>query len=315
MARKQKHAEHVNHERWMVSWADFMTLLFALFTALYAISTADQSKANSLAESARAAFSLDMGKQQQDAAKSGTGTQHLRQKQKKSDSSQEDQFDPSQKPTAHEELDPLQAARKALESALSKLNMHANIQLKTTKTSVIITLKDKAFFKRGSAKLLPGVLPVLDRIAEILLRSDLAIRVEGHTDDRPSTSKIYTSNWDLSAARAVSVVRYFAEEYSYPPEDLAVAGYASGRPVTSNDTEEGRQSNRRVDIILLAKSGKPKPKGPPEPAGPPNPAARPASPAPPASPPAADAAPAATEPAAKGAPAPVVPPPPPAAKD
>jgi chemotaxis protein MotB len=76
--------------------------------------------------------------------------------------------------------------------------------------------------------------------------------VEGHTDDRPTHSKHFVSNWDLSAARAVSVVQYLADEYAYPPETMAVAGYASGRPVVTNDSEENRQTNRRVDIVLLA---------------------------------------------------------------
>ena len=280
MARKKKHAEHVNHERWMVSWADFMTLLFALFTALYAISTADQSKANSLAESTRAAFSLDMGKQATQMKKASSGAPTAKPAPRKSQSADDGALEPAQTKSIREESDPLASARKALEEALPKLKMHANIQLKTTKTSIVVTLRDKAFFKKGSAKLLPGVLPVLDKIAEVLLRADLAIRVEGHTDDQPSSSKVYTSNWDLSAARAVSVVRYFAEEYSYPPADLAVAGYASGRPIAGNDTEEGRMSNRRVDIILLAKSGRPKSRDRADMMGPPNPRAElPAAPA------------------------------------
>lgn len=268
MSRKKKHAEHVNHERWLVSWADFMTLLFALFTALYAISNVDQKKANSMAEAARAAFSIDVtGKQARSAAKSGSGAlakaSDVRKVADATGREDPSQDKPDIKSNPRDEVDPLAQARQALQEVLPKLKMHASITLKTTKTSIVVTLKDKAFFKRGSAKLLPGVLPVLDKIAEVLLKSHLAIRVEGHTDDQPSSSQVYTSNWDLSAARAVSVVRYFAEEYSYPPENLAVAGYASGRPVDDNGTEQGRQNNRRVDIILLADTGeKNKPHGP-----------------------------------------------------
>ena len=256
MARKKKHEGHVNHERWLVSWADFMTLLFALFTALYAISTADPKKAGAMAESTRAAFKLDVLTQEKPSASGGTtkkaGETAPKRAADDAPMSEEGKKPQMLDPTASREAKMLQSTLARLQSLVPTLPLHANITVKQTKNSVIISLKDKAFFNRGSAQLLPPALPVLDKLATLLLESGMYLRVEGHTDDRPVHSRRFVSNWDLSAARAVSVVQYFADEYAYPPEAMAVAGYASGRPVTSNDTDEGRQTNRRVDIVLLA---------------------------------------------------------------
>lgn len=256
MARKKKHEGHVNHERWLVSWADFMTLLFALFTSLYAISTADPKKAGAMAESARAAFKIDVMSQPK-PSRAGGSSNKSGETAPKMAADDAPMTDEGQKPkmldpTASKEAKALQATLARLQSLVSTLPLHANITVKQTKNSIIISLKDKAFFDRGSAKLLPPALPVLDKLATLLLESGMYLRVEGHTDDRPTHSHHFVSNWDLSAARAVSVVQYFADEYAYPPETMAVAGYASGRPVVANDTEEGRQTNRRVDIVLLA---------------------------------------------------------------
>lgn len=256
MARKKKHEAHVNHERWLVSWADFMTLLFALFTSLYAISTADPKKAGAMAESTRAAFKIDV----MNAPKPSRGTGSAGKSGETSPKSPEDDAPLSDEgkkpkmldPTASREAKMLQSTLARLQSLVPTLPLRADITIKQVKNTIIISLKDKAFFSRGSARLLPPALPVLDKLAKLLLESGMYLRVEGHTDDHPVHSKQFVSNWDLSAARAVSVVQYFADEYAYPPETMAVAGYASGRPVVSNETEEGRQTNRRVDIVLLA---------------------------------------------------------------
>ena len=257
MSRKKKHAEHVNHERWLVSWADFMTLLFALFTALYAISSVDSKKAAAVAASTRAAFNMEVIKN--DAPPAGGGPSHssdTTQTQQAIESTEALKEESASKKISmqqmrKEDVDQMQESLRKLKSIMPTIPINAGITLRSTKTSIILTLKDKAFFRPGSAMLLPEVLPVVDKIAQVLVSSKMYIRVEGHTDDQPSSNKRYASNWDLSAARAVSFVRYLAEEYAYPPEDLAVAGYASGHPIATNSTAEGRAANRRVDIILL----------------------------------------------------------------
>lgn len=264
MAKKLKHPEHVNHERWMVSWADFMTLLFALFTALYAISTVDAKKGAAVAAATRAAFKMDVIPSERPAAGGGPS----KSPPPKADSAAKPSTPTTEAPSSGSgaeaagkrpsvqqlrEDEQLQDNLKKLQSIVPTLPIKAGISLKASKTQIVLTLKDKAFFRPGSAKLLPEVLPVVDKIAQVLVSSKMYIRVEGHTDDQPSSNKQYTSNWDLSAARAVAFVRYLAEEYAYPPEDLAVAGYSSGHPVASNTTQEGRAANRRVDIILLTR--------------------------------------------------------------
>ena len=256
MGRKKKHAEHVNHERWLVSWADFMTLLFALFTALYAISTADPKKAGAMAESTRAAFKLDVLQSPKPAKGNGNaGKPEATAPKRPTDDAPEALNGDKPKlldPAASREARQLQSTLRKLQQLVPTLPMSAGLTIKQSKNTIIISLKDKAFFHRGSAQLLSPALPVLDKLATVLIASGMYLRVEGHTDDRPTHSHKFVSNWGLSAARAVSVVQYLADEYAYPPEAMAVAGYASGRPVVANDSDENRSINRRVDIVLLA---------------------------------------------------------------
>jgi chemotaxis protein MotB len=238
MSRKKKH-EHVNHERWLVSYADFITLLFAFFVVLFASGQNDKRKQIKLATSIQSAFN-QMGI-----------------------------FD------AHSKLPPIsdspgagQSAAPAVitlpmpspEQAMGVVKQHLNevagpeirsgaIAVQQSGDGLVVSLQEAGFFDSGAADIRPSALPVLERIAASLPESPL--RVEGHTDDVPIATEQFASNWELSSARASSIARLLLRHPNVHPRDLSVAGYAGYHPVASNATPEGRARNRRVDIVIL----------------------------------------------------------------
>ena len=248
---KKKHPEHVNHERWLVSYADFITLLFAFFVVLFASGQNDKRKQLQLAHSMQAAFDHN-------------GI-----------------FDPHS-PTPPLSDDP-DAIPHAVPSPLSlpmpsvrapEVNgipetakgdhlrdvIHAQIEQRRLPEGVItihpspeglvISLREAGFFASGSAEVQPDALSLLNSIAAAL--PNQAMRIEGHTDDRPIHTVQFATNWELSTARAATITRLLIAEHAVSPDAISAAGYAEFRPVASNDTEQGRAENRRVDIVLIA---------------------------------------------------------------
>ncbi len=254
MAKKHKHPEHVNLERWLVSYADFITLLFAFFTALYAISTVDAKKASKMQFSTRSAFNLDLFPQNKPpASKPSVESQidatslavNLRDKPIKRQMTGMFSSESVQTPQSLQHV--YNELRKLVDEDRAQ-----GVSVRASKNAIILSLHDAAYFAPGSIELRKAALPMLDKIAERVLATHMDIRVEGHTDDSVVSNPKYHSNWELSTGRAVSVVRYFMQQFAYPPDMISVAGYGSYKPLASNDTPEGRASNRRVDIILLA---------------------------------------------------------------
>lgn len=262
MARKKKHPEHVNHERWLVSYADFITLLFAFFTTLYAISTVDQKKAGKLMYSMLTALNIEF-------FPSATGV-----------SGQPAQGNPaiiptdsavvSKKPgTGGDERkkdgaggNRLGDAMRAIEQELERLaqdpTLRGKVQVRREARGIVVTLSEAGFFESGSAELRPGGLQALERIAApIAARPGVDVAIEGHTDNVPIRGGRYYSNWELSTARATFVIAYLTEVMKIPPEHLSAAGYANNRPLAGNETPEGRARNRRVDLVVSATSTPP----------------------------------------------------------
>ena len=134
---------------------------------------------------------------------------------------------------------------------LKKLSQIPGVQVSQKKEGVYLTLADKLLYDVGQADLKPDALPILDRVAQILTSTAFDLRVEGHTDSVPIHTPQFPSNWELSATRAVSVVRYLVEVKKIPPARLSAVGYGEFRPVASNETPEGKQSNRRVEMVLI----------------------------------------------------------------
>lgn len=249
----KKHPEHVNLERWLVSYADFITLLFAFFVILYATSKVDATKYKAVAASLRSAFSADFVDQ--------TGT---------SGGKTLNQFDESlaqgglmmDMPMGKSNIrvvDNAELKRLAdiLEESVSyelgSSDFAEKMQVIYDDRGLVLRLSAKDFFEPGQAYVKQDALPILGQMAKILKTAERHIRVEGHTDNSRIASEYFPSNWELSASRATWIVRYFIQQHKFDPKLLSAAGYAEYHPIVANDTDAGRAKNRRVEILVLSK--------------------------------------------------------------
>ncbi len=245
MARKHKHPEHVNHERWLVSYADFITLLFATFTALYALSKADAAKAKSMAESMRVQFGASTNSLIPKAVLDYMGIPS-------------DVAVPQQarrtpvRPTKNASKSELENTKNTLESFLITQKLMGKVRIELQHRGLVVSLTEAGFFQSGQADVIEESRAILSEIASQLKDFANPIRVEGHTDTLPISSRTYPSNWELSSTRASQVARLLSTNYGIWPSRLSVAGFAEFKPLVSNSTPEGRARNRRVDIVLLS---------------------------------------------------------------
>ena len=255
--RRQKPEEHENHERWLVSYADFITLLFAFFVVMYALSSINEGKYRVLSESIVKAFqnvqSSDKVIYIPTPAPKGENSAHVQ--------IQTAMPMPSQ-PTAKEITE-----RKARELRRQKMksvagNLHEVMeplmrggQVKVTESNrgISIEINASLLFAPAQAVLNEETVNVLKAVAQVLAQDTHQVQIEGHTDNLPISSPIFPSNWELSSARASSVTRLFIEN-GVQPERIVVIGYADNRPVDSNATLEGRARNRRVTVMILAEN-------------------------------------------------------------
>jgi len=249
--RRKKHQEHENHERWLVSYADFITLLFAFFVVLYSSSYMDNKKI------ARLSVAIEGGFQELGAFGNGVGpggAQASAQWKAQGSPVPPTAASPpaSAKPAAFSGGIDIALLRHELEQALGDEIKKQEIQVRITPEGLIVSLREIGFFKSGDAHLLPDAVPKLSRIAHILLEHGYEVRVEGHTDDVPIHSPQFQSNWELSTARATEVLMILIDRYHYDPGKLSIAGYSQFRPVADNSTAEGRKMNRRVDLVIVS---------------------------------------------------------------
>jgi len=237
--RRKKKLGQVSHERWLVSYADFITLLFAFFVVLFATGQSDKRKKAELAVSIQSAFN-DLG--------IFDAHSNLRQLQQVSGSSGFAASAPvvqSAMPLDESKL----VLKQHLEAAAQAEINDGVIAIHESPNGLVVSLQEAGFFDSGAVGIRPSSLPVLHRIAAILPES--ALRVEGHTDDVPIHTAQFASNWELSSSRASSIARLLLLHPNVHADRMSVAGYAEYHPVASNDTVEGRARNRRVDIVLL----------------------------------------------------------------
>jgi len=229
--------------RWLVTYADMITLLLALFIMLYAISTLDIQRFKALVEEFQALFSGGGT-----AVMSG-GKGMLRLGAPESQKPLVVPLIPGKKPEMHDE-------EETLEKFVEQKKLEGKILIHREERGLVVSmLTDGIFFERGSAELSEEAKSVLRQIAPVLIRSGRLIRVEGHTCDLPIHTPRYPSNWELSVARATNVVRYLIA-CGVPPSRLSAVGYGEFRPMFPNTSEENRRLNRRVDIVLLSESAK-----------------------------------------------------------
>ena len=240
---KKKHEEHENHESWLGSYADFITLLFAFFVVMYSISSVNEGKFRTVSESIKAALNPIV-------SPPSTPTPF--------------QVGANKQTTIVPNVIPSRdMAVRRLRLALKSL--HASVRIDTIQvtelgdSTIVLSLPELVLFESGAAALRAEALPFLQALAEVLVELDRQIKVQGHTDNVPIRTAQFPSNWELSAIRAVMVVRALGELYGVPMKNLSAVGYGDSRPVIDNTTPENRTKNRRVEIVVLERKPIPSP--------------------------------------------------------
>ncbi len=240
MSKKKKahHEEHENLERWLITYADLITLLLGLFVVLYSMSQIDLNKYQQWIS----AFSQLFGG---GGVLSGGKGILVTPSPPKSGSDAVAGTSQTQSNQAQQKLE-LQ-----LNAILSSGIQSKKVILTTSPEGLTIHLLERLLFESGSADLKPEAKAVLDTLAEVLKFLPNKIRIEGHTDDRPIKSARFPSNWHLSVARALNTAYYLMNK-GVSPEKISIAGYSEYRPIAPNDSEENRAKNRRVDIVIIS---------------------------------------------------------------
>ncbi|MDQ9170858.1 flagellar motor protein MotD [Oxalobacteraceae bacterium R-40] len=241
MARRRFDDDHENHERWLVSYADFITLLFAFFVVMYAISSVNENKYRILSESLGTAFSKPSGPPIVHSEPVPTSIV-------------------PPKPTLQEravnaafrrEKEYMTGIARSILSVLQPLVSQGKVRVTQTARGVSVEINASVLFAPGEAKLSPESVQALTAVAKVLKDDDHDLRIEGHTDNIPIATMMFPSNWELSAVRASSVVRLFMEN-GIDEKRMTAVGHGSNQPLMTNDTPEGRQRNRRVQLMILS---------------------------------------------------------------
>lgn len=229
-------------DRWMVSYADFITLLFAFFVVMYAISQVNEGKYRVLSESLSTAFTQRV---QITAPQRGTPAMEMLAPITPAPEAPETAAKPAP------ELSTNEIVSKELLEALSPMVAQGLAKVQQTERGISVDISASALFDTGQAYLQSATVPALRAAARVLAKVPNRIQVEGHTDNVPISTLAFPSNWELSSARAASVVRLFIGE-GVPAARLAAVGYAEHQPIESNLSAQGRSNNRRVTVILMA---------------------------------------------------------------
>jgi chemotaxis protein MotB len=251
VARKKKPVEPANHERWLVSYADFITLLFAFFVVMFATSQADKGKAQQVSDSVKRAFEgekmtqviaavlggtvTDTGKGNAQMRGPGGATKAIEKKDEK--------------------LAELLPSLKILSEELKKEIEAGRIQISMETRGLVISFNQAALFPPGEDVISADAYDGLHIVATAIAKLPNPVRLEGHTDSTPINTARFHSNWELSAARSIAILELLSSKYGVPRTRLSIAGYADTAPVGSNETEEGRARNRRADIVILNEQG------------------------------------------------------------
>ncbi|HWR50585.1 MAG TPA: flagellar motor protein MotB [Bryobacteraceae bacterium] len=253
MGRKKKPGGHENSERWMVSYADLLTLMFALFVVLFASSQEDKGKAQQISESVKRA--LDGGQMTAVIAGIMGGGGDLKSKGGASVAMKPPKGKGAPAAGGHPAIAELLPSLEYLTRELKKEIESGKLQLRMESRGLVVSLTEAAFFHSGEAGILPATHESLDKIAGVIAKLPNPVRLEGHTDSVPIHNSRFRSNWELSSARSIAMLELLTTRCRIPISRLAVAGYADNVPVAPNGTEEGRARNRRVDIVMLNKAG------------------------------------------------------------
>lgn len=241
MARRKKRIDHDNHDRWLISYADFITLLFAFFVVMYSISSVNEGKYKVFSDSLSIAFTnqpksasdgLLKPEEQRLKALVDRRTARLGEQQRK----------------IQEQMKKIAGN---LGQVMAPMVSQGQVNIVQTRRGVVLDISASALFRAGEAALQPASVEVLKQMAAVLSKEDYAIEVEGHTDDVPIATAQFPSNWELSSARASSVVRLLIDN-GVTAKRLTAVGLASNQPLVPNDTPENRARNRRVTVTIVS---------------------------------------------------------------
>lgn len=258
MAGKKKRGgggegEHENSERWLLTYADMITLLVAFFIMLYSMSVMNQAKFQQLAISVRSGFGQSAigGAPTVFARGGGTnGTPTIINSSKSTPQSNDDFVKDARQ---RQDSDGLDKAYQAVKAYIQKNGLEDAMHVVRNERGVVVTvMTDKMLFAPGQADLRPEELALLNTVGDVIQKAvpQNPVRVEGHTDSLPIHTLRFPSNWELSTTRATTVLRYF-EARGIGAQRLEAGGYADQRPITANDTDVHRAQNRRVEIVIL----------------------------------------------------------------
>ena len=229
LGRKQKDVEDdENLERWLLTYADLITLLLAFFVVLYSISRIDAGKFNRVTDALTTAFRAQPGAA---GLSKDISSELLINKQLKRGN--------------------LGVLKNQIDKISQQIDLGTQLKAELQPRGLVIRISESAIFDLGKAELKPQAKKILDLISIQLLKIPNHVRVEGHTDNLPINNDRFKSNWELSTSRATECLRYLIEKHGFPPDRIAALGYAEFRPIAPNTTAEGRAKNRRVDIVVL----------------------------------------------------------------
>jgi chemotaxis protein MotB len=244
MSRRKRRATRPSHDRWLVSYADFITLLFAFFVVLYSTAQVDRKKVSQLSSAIQVAF------QQLGAAPAAARVSTVPIQEPVNVNPAAPAF---AVPRDEPERPDLTGLRKELEQALVPEILRGDVALRTGRDGLVISLREAGFFDSGSAGVKAASQPAFSRIAALLGEGQYNIRIEGHTDNVRIHNTQYNSNWELSTARSTEMIRLLIVNYGLLPQRLSASGYGEYHPIASNRTEAGRALNRRVDLVVVGK--------------------------------------------------------------
>jgi len=241
----------MNHERWLISYADFITLLFAFFVVMFASSRLDRKKIAIVAASFDSY--LRGGNTASRGPRRALPEPVQKDLQEKAAGYASEQKNPAAAAKALTMAE-LRPSKEKLEVELFQEVSAGKLELSLQPRGLVLSLKESAFFAPGQDAVSPQARPILSKVSEALRQIPGQIRLEGHTDNTPIRSARFPSNWQLSTARSVSVLKLLTGEFQLPLERFAVAGYGEHNPLESNDSNRGRAKNRRVDLVILTQA-------------------------------------------------------------
>jgi chemotaxis protein MotB len=227
--------EHENQDRWLVSYADFITLLFAFFVVMFATAQSDRSKAQQVSDSVKKALA-GQPMSRVVSAILGKGPNAK----------------PHVEPAHLAELLPFQ---KILAKELEEEIKSGRVQLSMGPRGLTISFRQAALFPSGEDVIAPDAYPSIEKIARAMTQIPNPARLEGHTDSIPIHNSRFRSNWELSAARSIALLELLTKRFEVPADKISIAGYAETAPIADNGTDDGRTRNRRVDIVILNETG------------------------------------------------------------